>query len=109
MTTKGICQNQKGLKITGKQVYVYFMLSDLELIFLLQNSPVIVGVGSQDWQHYKSGVMNCKPNVTEDHAVLLVGYTPKYWIVKNSWGPNWGENGFIRISRSRSSNCLMGM
>jgi hypothetical protein len=46
MTTKGICQNQKGLKITGKQVYVYFMLSDLELIFLLQNSPVIVGVGS---------------------------------------------------------------
>jgi hypothetical protein len=46
MTTKGICQNQKGLKIKGKQVFVYFMLSDLELMFLLQTSPVIVGVGS---------------------------------------------------------------
>jgi C1A family cysteine protease len=53
--------------------------------------------------------MNCKPNVTEDHAVLLVGYTPKYWIVKNSWGPNWGENGYIRISKNIGSNCLMGI
>lgn len=53
--------------------------------------------------------MKCRPNVTEDHAVLLVGYTPEYWIVKNQWGENWGEKGFIRISRHPEHNCLMGV
>lgn len=66
-------------------------------------------MASADWEHYTGGVMKCRSNVTEDHAVLLVGYTPQYWIVKNSWGPEWGESGYIRISRNINYNCLMGI
>jgi len=38
-----------------------------------------------------------------NHGVVVTGYgtagTQNYWTIKNSWGPTWGENGFIRIGR----------
>lgn len=59
---------------------------------------------------YKSGVFrpsdyDCKYNVLGLHALLVVGYGEtvdgeKYWIVKNSWGQNWGtENGYVYFAR----------
>ncbi|CAJ1411491.1 unnamed protein product [Effrenium voratum] len=42
-------------------------------------------------------------NVDIDHAVVLVAYggdgDNKYWTIKNSWGPTWGEKGYIRLKR----------
>ena len=48
-----------------------------------------------------------------DHAVVLVGQgvTPEgleYWIIQNSWGPWWGENGFMRIEK-RGGIGIFGM
>ena len=57
------------------------------------------------FQFYSGGIINsasCGVNV--DHGVLAVGYgvdsTKKieYYIVKNSWGPNWGSNGYVNIA-----------
>ncbi|KAL7861645.1 hypothetical protein SRHO_G00130860 [Serrasalmus rhombeus] len=60
---------------------------------------------------YKSGVYdepNCSANV--DHAILIVGYgtdasKKDYWLVKNSWGVNWGDRGYIKMSRNKNNQC----
>jgi len=57
-------------------------------------------------QHYKSGIDNpssCDPEEL-NHAVLIVGFgsTPEgtdYWLIKNSWAADWGEDGYYRIVR----------
>ncbi|CAM0879424.1 unnamed protein product [Alopecurus aequalis] len=56
-------------------------------------------------QFYRSGVFSGPCGIQMGHAVAAVGYGTdaasglKYWIVKNSWGPAWGEKGYIRIRR----------
>jgi len=64
--------------------------------------PVSVCVDASSWQTYTGGVLSqCGTSV--DHCVQLVGYanygqTGAYWIVRNSWGEDWGEAGFIWIA-----------
>ena len=61
--------------------------------------PISVSVDATEWHLYKSGEFSgCKHTEGTNHAVLLVGYRNKdYWIVRNSWGEDWGEEGFIRL------------
>ncbi|KAK7605317.1 hypothetical protein V9T40_007175, partial [Parthenolecanium corni] len=85
---------------------------------LLQNAvafkgPVAVSIDADnDFRFYDSGVMyseSCS-STSLDHSVLIVGYGTTsrgqdYWLVKNSWGTSWGEQGYIRMSRNRNNNC----
>jgi len=75
-----------------------FPTSESGLESALQGSPASVTVSADDkFQHYKSGVLSGSAVCTLNHAVLAVGYDGKSWKIKNSWGPNWGESGYLRI------------
>jgi len=75
--------------------------------------PLAVNVDASSWRFYETGVFDgcdAKENVDINHVVQLVGYgtDPKngdYWLVRNSWGPKYGENGYIRLSRSAKAAC----
>ncbi len=71
--------------------------------------PVITNVDASDWSSYESGVyQGCSVNATIDHVVQIVGYgfdpvsQLDYFLVRNSWNPSWGEDGFIRLVRQKT-------
>ncbi|KAG6709424.1 hypothetical protein I3842_06G131800 [Carya illinoinensis] len=81
---------------------------------LVKNGPLAVAINAVFMQTYVGGV-SCPYICSKrlDHGVLLVGYgsagyapvrmkEKPYWIIKNSWGENWGENGFYKICRGRN-------
>jgi len=76
---------------------------------------VVVKFGHRDITNYSGGIYDGYCGYTINHSVLVVGYgeentwccTTKYWIIKNSWGTTWGENGYMRIKRDvgRDGKC----
>lgn len=75
--------------------------------------PMSVTVAAGSWSLYGGGIFTgcsrhfLSPDATLDHGVQAVGYTQDYWIVRNSWGPGWGEQGYIRISRASDSKTFV--
>ena len=75
--------------------------------------PISVAIDAEyDFQLYSSGIYSsteCDPQAL-DHGVLVVGYgvTPqgkKYYMIKNSWGDDWGMNGYIYWDRDIPNMC----
>ncbi|CAG9311060.1 unnamed protein product [Blepharisma stoltei] len=76
-------------------------VDDLQAAVSLQPVSVAVEADQIAWQFYSGGVVTSSCGTALDHGVLVVGYdmanNPPFWKVKNSWGEQWGEAGYIRI------------
>jgi len=81
--------------------------SALESAVASQPVSVAIEADKSVFQHYTQGLVTSSACGTAlDHGVLAVGYgvdgSNKYWKVKNSWGAQWGESGYVRILRGSS-------
>lgn len=78
---------------------------------LVNKGPVAVSISAgYSWNQYDGGILDdCPKDAIIDHAVVLIGYGQskrldggdelKYWHLQNSWGTDWGEQGYLRMLR----------
>lgn len=96
----------KTVKITSWKMY--YSKSNTILETALQSTPINAYMDVySDFSAYKSGIYERTAGSTlkGGHVIVFVGYNvaEKYWICKNSWGTDWGENGFFRIRMGNSN------
>jgi len=102
----------QGAKVSGSY-YTYEGDEDLMKKLVYENGAVVAAVkAAGPFKGYGGGVFSgCAPGDIPDHDVAVVGYGTEngvdYWLIKNSWGPQWGENGYIKLERG-SGMCGIG-
>ncbi|XP_034101935.1 procathepsin L-like [Drosophila albomicans] len=104
-------RNYIGAKISGT-VHVESGNEDALASAVANKGPISVAVDViYKFRHYSGGVFN-EPSCSQhlNHGVVIIGYGTDsvggdYWLVRNSWGKNWGEKGYIRMARNRNNQC----
>ena len=108
MKDHGITTEQKypylghnhGCKVDGGEIKISKMNTVkgcTAIIGAIKERPIGISADATNRSDYKSGVFkNCKRDL--NHDILLVGMTNEYYKIKNSWGKDWGENGYIRLA-----------
>lgn len=106
----GMCRlNPQKVKVRVKNCVTVQAKEDEFAEKLLQLGPLSIAVDGEVVKHYLGGILKECKGRSVNHAVLLVGYGKgedgkPYWLVKNSWGADWGENGYFRMPRG--VNCV---
>lgn len=113
----GECHMEDDLK-SNVTVYGYaYVMGDEEELKRAVNEfgpiQVVINASPMTFHFYSEGIFHdpaCDDDDT-NHAVLIVGYgtdnktKTDFWIVKNSWSKQWGENGYVRMARNVNSTC----
>ncbi|ABF50271.1 cathepsin [Antheraea pernyi nucleopolyhedrovirus] len=102
----GPCRvNAAKFVVRVKKCYRYVTLFEEKLKDLLRIvGPIPVAIDASDIVGYKRGIIRYCENHGLNHAVLLVGYGVEngipFWILKNTWGADWGEQGYFRVQQN---------
>ncbi|KAK8835750.1 hypothetical protein M9Y10_040569 [Tritrichomonas musculus] len=74
-------------------------------------ASVCIAAGNTPFMSYTGGILDDDQCMIIDHAVAAVGYGTEngidYWIIRNSWGTTWGEEGYVRMIRNKHNRCLI--
>uniref|UniRef100_A0A8I3WW25 Cathepsin V n=1 Tax=Callithrix jacchus TaxID=9483 RepID=A0A8I3WW25_CALJA len=114
----GSCKYKPENSVANDTGFVVIPAHEKELMKAVATvGPISVAVDAShsSFQFYKSGIyfeQDCSSK-NLDHGVLVVGYgfegtnsnNNNYWLIKNSWGPEWGSNGYIKIAKDRNNHC----
>jgi len=83
---------------------------------VVEHGPVAVSLAASGWFGYDKGIYDgCSKDAVIDHAVTLTGFGEDeeagqlFWLIQNSWGPSWGEKGYIRLLRTDGENEFCGI
>jgi C1A family cysteine protease len=97
------CRYNRGQGVVAAQYVHNVPQQDVnQLRAAVNQGPVSVAIQANEpaFQGYRGGIISGGCGSQLDHGVLVVGYGDNYWVVKNSWGPGWGEGGYVRIAQS---------
>lgn len=103
--TTGTCKVDTSKAVVAISGYTTVKGESAMASYVQSTGPLSVCLDANSWNSYKGGIMtSCGKSV--DHCVQAVGVDASsggYWKVRNSWGPNWGEKGFIRLAYGKDT------
>lgn len=110
--TEGPCRDEKCKPVVSVTKFVDVPRKSEKALkaAVALKAPVSVAIQANQtpFQFYHSGVFDGSCGKNLNHGVLVVGYGTEsgkdYWLVKNSWGTKWGENGFMKLLRDDGSD-----
>ena len=113
-----ISKNVNITNVKGSELFSYeFNVPEsiLDRVISLKISPLCIAVDASSiyFRYYKNGIIDINLNETQklNHAVLLIGYglddDGLYWIIQNSWGKDWGDNGYCKIRVEEGEGILL--
>ena len=94
----GTCDSDSSKYVVTVDKYSIIEDEDSMISYTLSTGPISVCLAASTWSSYVSGIVSaCDDNV--DHCVQAVGINTEegYWIVRNSWGVDWGNSGYIYL------------
>jgi C1A family cysteine protease len=109
--TAGSCQKCTAAPVHFSACYDVASKDQVSLMAAVAKQPVVIAIEADTryFQSYSGGILDssaCGTNL--DHAVEIVGYGSEngvdYWTVRNSWSNSWGEQGYVRIKKTSSTN-----
>jgi hypothetical protein len=106
----GACAYDKSLTVASNKGYHTVPVdNDQQLMAAVVQGPVSVAIDMSMLYQYKGGVFTgCQPNSQTSHGSLVIGYGSDngqdFWLLKETWGLEFAEKGFMRIARGNHSN-----